>query len=68
MTRWMLRLQSPPAVSLRCRVRIEVDVRNRVTTTTSVLEIVSNLVSNQSTSMVMSGQVLEIQGKDFRGC
>ena len=41
MTRWMLRLQSPPAVSLRCRVRIEVDVRNRVTITSSVLEIVT---------------------------
>ena len=69
MTRWVLGLQSPPAVSLRCRVRIEeVDVRSRVTTC-SVLDIVSNLVFySQSTSMVISGQILEIQSKDLSGC
>ena len=55
-------------MSLRCKVRIEVDVRNRVTTC-SVLEIVSNLVFYaQSTSMVISGQILEIQSKDLSGC
>ena len=58
----MLRVESPPAVFLRCRVRIKVDVRGRVTTC-SVLEYRVR-IEVDFRGRVTTCSVLEIQGEN----